>query len=78
MPIYRLCYKLAHYGICGCTQAELLTSISQQVLVNGKYSKSAEVTFGGTMQKALYWGHSYLSASYVYMNDIVHKISSII
>ena len=49
MPLHRLCCKLIHYGIRGCTQKwikELLTGRSQQVVVNGKYSGLTEVTSG--------------------------------
>ena len=49
VPLHRLCCKLIHYGIRGCTQKwikELLTGGSQQVVVNGKYSGLTEVTSG--------------------------------
>ena len=49
MPLKRLCCKLSHYGIHGCTlkwTENLLTGRSQQVVVNGEYSDPTTVISG--------------------------------
>ena len=59
---------VAHYGICGHTLTwikELLTGISQQVVVNGKYSDLVEVISEVLYHRALYWGHCCLSTIYI-------------